>query len=176
MASTTSNRARSWTIDVNPSPETMFHFSSSPSEPGKFDFYRVNLANHACYPDPMLSQNCDIPSLAAPSTKRRWTPFADIVASDQTKSSLLPSSLSSNSTLRPKANSISTSESSVASNTNGTKNELIQPVASFSSLTDLVKNVIHKGHLDVPSNQIRRPASGTTLSTKDLNHLSPQSM
>jgi hypothetical protein len=49
-------------------------------------------------------------------------------------------------------------------------------VASFSSLTDVVKNAMNKGQLSKSSNQIRRPASGTTLSTKDLNHLSPQSM
>ncbi len=37
MASKTFNRIN---LDVNPSPETMYHFPISPSEPGKFDFYR----------------------------------------------------------------------------------------------------------------------------------------
>jgi len=182
MASTTSNRERAWTFDVSPSPETMYHFPSSPGEPGKFDFYRVHLANHACYPDSMLSQNSDAPSLAAPSisssiTKRRWTPFADIVSSDRSQSSLLPiSSSSANSIPTSKSQLISTSDSSIVSNTNVRQNESIQPVGSFSSLTDMLKNAMNKGHLDIPSTQMRRPISGTTLSTKDLNHLSPQSM
>jgi len=67
-------------------------------------------------------------------------------------------------------------DSSVLSNTNGNKTESIQTVSSFSSLTDAVKNAMNKKQFDIPSKQIRRPTNGTTLSTKDLNHLSPQSM
>ncbi len=40
MASKTFNHSRPMNFDVNPSPETMYHFPMSPSEPGKFDFYR----------------------------------------------------------------------------------------------------------------------------------------
>jgi hypothetical protein len=67
-------------------------------------------------------------------------------------------------------------DSSVVSNTNSSKTQPVQSVGSLSSLTDIVKNAMNKGHLSAPSNQMRRPASGTTLSSKDLNHLSPQSM
>lgn len=64
-------------------------------------------------------------------------------------------------------------DSSVVPNTNSAKSESTE---SFSSLTDIVKNAMNKGHLSASSNEIRRAASGTTLSTKDLNHLFPQSM
>jgi hypothetical protein len=67
-------------------------------------------------------------------------------------------------------------DSSVVSNTNSSKTQPIQSVGSLSSLTDIVKNAMNKGHLSAPSKQMQRPASGTTLSSKDLNHLSPQSM
>jgi hypothetical protein len=40
MASTKFKRSGAINLDVNPSPETMYHFPMSPSEPGKFDFYR----------------------------------------------------------------------------------------------------------------------------------------
>jgi hypothetical protein len=104
---------------------------------------------------------------------KRWTPFADIVSSDQSKSSVLTTSASTNSF--PTSISQPTS-SSVALNTKGIKNESIKSVASFSSLTDAVKNAMYRGHINAGSNQIRHPSSGATLSTKDLNHLSPQSM
>lgn len=179
MASTTSNRSRPINFDVNPSPETFYHFPASPSEPGKFDFYRVHLNNHPSMTDSKISDNYDAPTLSVPTTtssitNKRWTPFADIVSSDQSTASLLANSSSSNSFLTSKSQ---TTSSSVSSNTNSTqKNETIQSVASSSSLTDVVKNAMNRGHLSAGSNQIRRPASGTTLSSKDLNHLSPQSM
>jgi len=60
----------------------------------------------------------------------------------------------------------------------------MQTVASFSALTDAVKNAMQRGHLNTSTNQLRRPASGANLasnelnhlSSKELNHLSPQSM
>lgn len=55
-------------------------------------------------------------------------------------------------------------------------NKPIQTVASFSSLTDAIKSAMQRGHFDPTGTQLRRPASGTTLSSKELNHLSPQSM
>lgn len=102
---------------------------------------------------PVLSTS----TTSAAVAKRRWTPFADLVSSGSTS----------------KSQTISSTNSSVLSNTNGIQNESNQ---SASSLTDAVKNAMNKGHLDVPVNQIRRPINGTTLSSKDLNHLSPQSM
>jgi hypothetical protein len=78
-------------------------------------------------------------------------------------------SASSNSIFSTKSQPVSSTDSSVLSNTNGT-------IQSAPSLTDTVKNAFNKGQLDAPSKTIRRPQSGTTLSTKDLNHLSPQSM
>jgi len=182
MASKRFNRSGPINVDVNPSPETMYHFPISPAEPGKFDFYRVHLANQAHYSDPMFLDNYDAPTLSAPKTssssigQRRWTPFADIVAADSSKSSLLSNASSSNSIPTSTLQTVYQNDSSVSSNTNGVQNEPIKSVPSFSSLTDLVKNAMHKGHLDVPPNQMRRPSSGATLSTKDLNHLSPQSM
>lgn len=40
MASRTSNQSGPISLDINPSPETMYHLPFSPNEPGKFDFYR----------------------------------------------------------------------------------------------------------------------------------------
>jgi len=175
MASKTFNRSVPINFDVNPSPETMYHFPMSPAEPGKFDFYRVHLANQVHCSDPMLLDNYDGPTLLAPNTsgKRRWTPFADIVATDSSKGTLLSNATALNSI---PTSTISQIDSSVSSNTNGVQNQPIQSVASFPSLTDIVKNAMNKQYLDAPSKQLRRPSSGTTLSTKDLNHLSPQSM
>ena len=78
MASTTFTQSRPIYYDANPSPETMFHLPMSPSEPGKFDFYRyvprgmrailspsslgssrVHLANHANHSDSTFSDNSD---------------------------------------------------------------------------------------------------------------------
>jgi len=177
MASTTSNRSRPINFDVNPSPETFYHFPASPSEPGKFDFYRVHLNNHASQTDSKFSDNNDAPTLSVPTStssipNKRWTPFADIVSSEQSNASSLTNASSSNSFFTSKSQ---TSSSSVSSNTNGTQNEPIQSVSSFPSLTTVVKNAMNRGHLSAGPNQIRRLASGTTLSSKDLNHLSPQS-
>ncbi len=65
---------------------------------------------------------------------------------------------------------VPTINSSVSSDTNGKQNQ------TGSSLTDAVQNGLNKGQLGVHVNTIRRPISGATLSSKDLNHLSPQSM
>jgi hypothetical protein len=118
------------------------------------------------------------PTLTAPTTtssteKRRWTPFADIVSSDSSKTSI---SNSSNTIPTSKFQTVSSIDSSVLSNANSIQNEPIQSVSSSSSLTNAVKSAMNHGRFDVSSNQIRRPLSGATLSSKDLNHLSPQSM
>ena len=55
-------------------------------------------------------------------------------------------------------------------------NKPIQQVASFSSLTDAVKNAMMRGHLNPTINQLKQQTNRTTVSSKDLNHLSPQSM
>lgn len=160
MASKTYTRTVPIIYDVPASPETIFHFPVSPSEPGKFDFYRVHLANHVNHSDDSFSGNFDapvlLPSTSTPSNKkRRWTPFADLVSTNL-NSSTTPSRIV---------------ESSVGLNTTGT-----QANTSSTSLTDAVKSAMDKGNLTVPSNQTRRLTSGITLSSKDLNHLSPQSM
>lgn len=98
------------------------------------------------------------PSLSSTSTTtaRRWTPFANAVPSDSSKASLF------------------SKDATVPSKTTSQLNE---PVGSFSSLTGAVKNAMQKGQLNVGSTSNRSMAyTGTTLSTKDLNHLSPQSM
>ena len=92
----------------------------------------------------------------------RWTPFANLKhLSDQ------PKAFTSSSTLYS-----STTKSTDLPPTN----KPIQTVASFSSLTDAIKSAMQRGHFDPTVTQLRRPASGTTLSSKELNHLSPQSM
>jgi len=182
MASKTCNRTGPINVDVNPSPETMYHFPITPGEPGKFDFYRAYLTNHAYYSDPKFSDNSDAPTLSGPTTSssletRRWTPFADILSTDSSKSSLLSSSsASSNSIPTSRSQTVSVMDTSVLSTTNDKKTEPIQSASSFPSLTDVVKNAMNKGQIGVPSIQTRRITNGITLSTKDLNHLSPQSM
>lgn len=95
---------------------------------------------------------------------KRWTPFSHMkYLVDQPKSS------SSSALYSPSSNA-----DDLAIN-NKTLNKPIQTVASFSSLTDAVKNAMQKGNLMAPQNQLRRPLN-VTVSTKDLNHLSPQSM
>jgi hypothetical protein len=75
---------------------------------------------------------------------------------------------------KPKTSSLSTlfkpTDSDVPS-LNNTKalNKPIQTVASFASLTDAVRNAMQKGNLNTTTKR-------STVSTKDLNHLSPQSM
>ncbi|CAF0717844.1 unnamed protein product [Adineta steineri] len=175
MASKLFNRSRPMNFDVNPSPETFYHIPISPSEPGKFDFYRVHLTNQDCHSNSIFSDNSDVPTLFAQSStaNRRWSPFADIVTSNQSKSSVSTSSSSLNSFVTLNSQTIN---SSVMSNTSNIQNETMQSVASFPSLTDIVKNAMSKTQVTSSLNQIRRPTRGTTLSTKDLNHLSPQSM
>jgi hypothetical protein len=68
------------------------------------------------------------------------------------------------------------SKSTAASEKLPMSNKPIQTVASFSSLTDAVKNAMYKRHIGPAVGQLRRPDSGSTLSSKELNHLSPQSM
>ncbi|CAF5074841.1 unnamed protein product [Rotaria magnacalcarata] len=131
------------------------------------------------YDKPTISAPSTISSSSSSSssvTKRRWTPFADILSSDESKSSILTSSQSSNSISAAKLQATSSINSNGLLNTNGTEKEPIQSAQSLSSLTDAVKNSMNKGQLSTNSNQIRRPFGGTTLSSKDLNHLSPQSM
>jgi hypothetical protein len=88
----------------------------------------------------------------------------------------MSSSSSSNTISTSQCQTVSSINANVLANTNGIPNEPIQSVSSLSSLTDAVKNAMNKRHLGVSSNETRRPSSGTTLFTKDLNHLSPQSM
>ncbi|CAF3602717.1 unnamed protein product [Rotaria socialis] len=186
MTSKACNGSHPWNANVNSSPETIYHFPESPGEPGKFDFYRVYLSFHTHNSDPTLSGCSDEPTISAPSTisssssssviKRRWTPFADILSSDESKSSILTSSQSSNSISAAKPQAMSSINSDGLSNVNGTEKEPIQSAQSLLSLTDAVKNSMNKGQLSANSNKIRRPFGGTTLSSKDLNHLSPQSM
>lgn len=115
-----------------------------------------------------LAPTLSAPTLSSSIGKRRWTPFADIVSSDQSKSCILPNTISIS-----KSQTVPLMDSSVSLNSNSLQKETNQ---STSSLTNVVKNAMNKGQLSVPSKTIRRPTSGTTLSTKDLNHLSPQSM
>lgn len=72
--------------------------------------------------------------------------------------------------------STSSTDSDSAPINNKIQNKPIQTVASFSSLADAVKNAMNRGHLSTTADQLRRPENGATLSSKDLNHLSPQSM
>ena len=67
-------------------------------------------------------------------------------------------------------------DADILAKTSSITNKPIQTVASFSSLTDAVKNAMQRGSLSAGHHPLRRPASGSTVSTKDLNHLSPQSM
>jgi hypothetical protein len=180
MASKACNRPHPLSFDACSPSETVYHFPISPGEPGKFDFYRVYLANHAHYSDSTCSDDSDAPTVSKPTTslitKKRWTPFADVTFTDESKSSTSMSSLVPPSNSLVKSQTMSSLDSNALSNTNGTQNGSAQSVHSFSSLTDAVKSVMNKGHLGSKLNQTRRPLTGTTLSTKDLNHLSPQSM
>ncbi|CAF2390670.1 unnamed protein product [Rotaria sp. Silwood2] len=147
------------------SNETDFDFPLSPNEPGKFDFYRVHLNNQGHKNDSMFSDDFAV-FHSSTEIPKHWTPLAHMKhLSDQGKTSSASALFSS------------TSKSSTDSDiSNKVQNKPIQTVASFSSLADAVKNAIHRGHLNTTADQFRRPASGTTLSSKDLNHLSPQSM
>ncbi|CAF3322365.1 unnamed protein product [Rotaria socialis] len=148
--------------------DTGFDFPLSPNEPGKFDFYRVHLNNQAHKNDSMFSDNYEPPHISTELPKR-LTAFANMKhLSDQGKTS--SSSALFCSTLQ------SSTDSDVSTIHNKTLNKPIQTVASFSSLADAVKNAMNRGHLNTTTDQLRRPVSGTTLSSKDLNHLSPQSM
>jgi hypothetical protein len=87
-----------------------------------------------------------------------------------------PLKISSSSSALFSSTTNSSADTDVFSINNKTLNKPIQTVASFSSLTDAVKNAMQKGTLNSTTNQLRRPNNGTSLSSKDLNHLSPQSM
>jgi hypothetical protein len=108
------------------------------------------------------------PSLTIPATvNRRWSPFADVAPSKS-----------------PLVNTVGlTSQSSSLKESNVLLDHVSQyddtpatSVGSFSLLTDAVKSAMNKGQLSAGSNRTRQAIGGTTLSTKDLNHLSPQSM
>ncbi|CAF1133605.1 unnamed protein product [Rotaria sordida] len=145
---------------------TDLDFPLSPGEAGKFDFYRVHLNNQGCNNDSMFSNDCEVFN-SVTEIPKYWTPFAHMKhLSEYGKTSSSSSALFG-----------STSQSSTDSDIpNKKQNKPIQTVASFSSLGDAIKSAINRGHLNFTTNQFRRPASGTTLSSKDLNHLSPQSM
>lgn len=202
MSSKPSSTSRPIPVDATPSPDSYFHIPVSPSEPGKFDFYRyvknkwiidqidsfffrVHLANQTHRKDSLLTETSDgkfvviqwrhsndkmceglfeiidvfsfsfsfsAPSLSSGSSSsiptRRWTPFADAVPTDISKSSSFPS------------NSRTTTTESTG---------------SFSTLTEIVKNAMNRGHFDSNNNATRTQVCGTTISSKDLNHLCPQS-
>jgi len=121
------------------------------SRKGKKHVLKVNMYNlHFCFSFRFLVPTLSSLTSTVADTKRRWTPFADLV------SSTVPSR---------------SADSSVSLNTTG-----IQANPSSTSLTNAVKSAMSTGQLTVPSTQPRRPTSGITLSSKDLNHLSPQSM
>jgi len=128
----------------------------------------------------MVSDEYDAPTLSTqisgPSNQnKRWIPFADNVKPELLKSSTIANSASSSSFFPP-SQSMS-SDSVVSSNPKGTQEKPIHSVSSYSSLTDAVKNYMNKGQLTTVSHQPqRRTSSGSTLSTKELNHLLPQSM
>ncbi|CAF2393848.1 unnamed protein product [Rotaria sp. Silwood2] len=179
MGSKACNRQRPWSFDVNYFPETVFHFPISPGEAGKFDFYRAYITNHGYFTDPTSFDCSDASTLpTSPSSikKRREISSVDFVSSDESKSSTLTTSQSSNSISSAKSEGMSSKDSNVLSKTNSAHRELTHSTQSFPSLADLVKNVINKGHFSAKSNHTSYSFSGTTLSSKDLNHLSPQSM
>lgn len=138
-------------------------FPLSPTEPGKFDFYRVHVTNQGHGMDSMFSDNHDS-SFAAKELPKHWTPLINM-------KHLSESAKSSSSTSLPGKSSAD--ESSI---NKPITNKPIQQVASFSSLTDAVKNAMKKGYINPTINQLRQQTNGTTVSSKDLNHLSPQSM
>jgi hypothetical protein len=80
---------------------------------------------------------------------------------------------------QPKTSSLSTlfktTDSDVSASTK-VSNKPIQTVASFASLTDAVRNAMQRGNINTTANQLQRQTNRSTVSTKDLNHLSPQSM
>ncbi|UJR10703.1 hypothetical protein I4U23_014896 [Adineta vaga] len=140
--------------------QTGYDFALSPTEPGKFDFYRVHVSNQINKNDSMFADHHDVPHTTDEMPKR-WLPYAQMKhLSEQPKTA---------------SSSALYSETSTDSSSTLIRNKPIQTVASFSSLTDAVKNAMHKGQLST-TNQLRRPANGATVSSKELNHLSPQSM
>jgi hypothetical protein len=114
-------------------------------------------------------------NILAPNTSteipKRWTPFANMKHLSDT---LKTSSSSSSALFCPTKNS--SVDTDLLPINNKTLNKPIQTVASFSSLSDAVKNAMQKGNINPTTNQLRRPTNGTSLSSKELNHLSPQSM
>lgn len=96
---------------------------------------------------------------------KRWLPFSHMKhLNDQPKLSSSSSALYS-----------STTDTNDSIKNSNTSNKPIQQVASFSSLSDAVKSAMKNGTIMPSSNQLKRPSVGT-VSKKDLNHLSPQSM
>jgi hypothetical protein len=179
MTSKTSNQSRPINFEVAPSNnETGFDFPFSPCEPGKFDFYRVHQAKHVHQTDSMFSDNFDAPTLSTQISSsgmtKRWTPFADQISSELLKSSTVANSASMGSFF-PQSQSSATS-STDSSNPKPVIGKPIHSNASYSTLTDVVKQAMSKGHLGGFASESRRTHNGATLSTKDLNHLSPQSM
>ncbi|CAF0755715.1 unnamed protein product [Rotaria sordida] len=181
MSSKTRDRSHTWNFGMKAPLESMFHLPLNTSEAGKFGFYRLYLTNHASDTDPTLFDNSEAPVLlestsSSSNGNRQWRPFASFVTPDDSKSSTLTSSQSSNSISTMQSDGISSMNSSVSSNTNSSQ---IQPnhfAQSVPSLADIVKSAINIGHFGATLQQSRRSFSGTTLSSKDLNHLSPQSM
>ena len=90
---------------------------------------------------------------------RRWTPFANI--RDPSMVSIKKSAAT---------------DADLPSSNSSISNKPIQTVASFSSLTDAVKNAMKKGSITAGPSPLSRPDKRSSVSSKDLNHLSPQSM
>ncbi|CAF0945226.1 unnamed protein product [Adineta ricciae] len=158
MSSKTSTKPLS--IKTTDNTQTGYDFALSPTEPGKFDFYRVHVSNQINQDNSMFADQYEVPH-TTDEIPKRWLPFAQMKRlADQPKTA---------------SSSALNSETSTDSGKASIINKPIQTVASFSSLSDAVKNAMNKGHLST-TNQLRRPGSGATLSSKELNHLSPQSM
>lgn len=158
MASKAYPQSRPIDFDNDMSSRNMYYMPISPSEPGKFDFYRVYLANHRSESDSTFPDNVDAPNLSTTTpSQTRWTPFANLSSTERIESS-------------SKTNSIGNVQSIRSNETNQMQG------ATKTTLTEQVKTALDQGQLTVNSNQSKRIFGGTSLSSKDLNHLSPQSM
>ena len=113
--------------------------------------------------------SCSVTNSLA-ETVKRWTPFVNAKhLSDQGKTS--------STSVLYYVNANSSTDSDIPRLHTKTSNKQIHTVASFSSLTDTVKNAMQRGSLSTTTNQLRRPTTNAvTVSSNELNHLSPQSM
>ncbi|CAF1150561.1 unnamed protein product [Didymodactylos carnosus] len=175
------------------SSDNGFELPYSPCEPGVFNFYRIHQGRKRT----VFNDELDAPTLSAltpsigkSSSSTPWSFFVDCVPN--TNNNNAPNTMNSiskntenvikisttTSSLSTSASSASlVSNSSIESNTSTSSvtPKSIHTASSSGTLTDLVRNAMHKGALSMIVDDHTRLHS-SCLTQKELNHLVPQSM